>query len=109
MLTPAGLGIFSPLDRASTSSRVRCFGKLATLDAGAGAGLASFNPGSGGGCGEGVDGAGTKMGAAGTGAPMPKMEFGRVVVGGTGTSAAGRSSGAGGSRAGAAGRAATDG
>src|SRR5450432_2435985 len=97
MLTPAGFGIFSPLERASTSSRVRCFGKLAKLlDAGAGAGLTSFDPGRRGGCSEGADGAGTKVGAAGTGAPMPKMEFGRVVVGGTRASTAGRSAGVGG-------------
>src|ERR1700687_148671 len=98
MLRPAGFGIFSPLDRASTSSRVRCFGKSAKLlDVGAGEDFASFDPG--GGPSEGA--AGTTVGAAGTGAPTPKIEFGRVVVAGTGDSKTGCSSGAGGSRTGA--------
>src|SRR6266478_1343408 len=105
MLTPAGLGIFSPLDMASTSSRVGCFGKSAKLsDAGNLAGETSFGPGRDGGCNEGADEGGLRMGAAGTLAPLPKTEFGRAVVGGAGASGAGCSSGVSGRRTGATGR-----
>ena len=105
MLTPAAFGIFSPLDMASTSSRVGCFGKSAKLsDAGNLAGETSFGPGRDGGCNEGADEGGLRMGAAGTLAPLPKTEFGRAVVGGAGASGAGCSSGVDGTRTGATGR-----
>src|ERR1700704_6048121 len=105
MLTPAAFGIFSPLDMAWTSSRVRCFGKSAKLsDAGNLAGETSFVPGRESGCNEGPDEGEGRTGAAGTLAPLPKAEFGRAIVGGAGASGAGRSSGVGGRRTGATGR-----